>query len=37
MKATIKNTQCPNCWGYQEYDEQFPEREICTCKIENNN
>ena len=26
------NIQCPNCWGYQEYDEQFPERELCNCK-----
>ncbi len=21
--------QCPNCWGYQEYSEQFTEKEIC--------
>ena len=19
---TIENTHCPNCWGYQTYDEQ---------------
>ena len=29
MKET--NTQCPNCWGYQTYDENHPEREICAC------
>lgn len=28
---TIQNTQCPNCWGYQEYDDNYPERELCTC------
>lgn len=31
MKTT-ENNQCPNCWGYQEYNEQFPEREICNCE-----
>ena len=31
MKAT-KNTQCPNCWGYQTYDEQNPEQQVCACK-----
>lgn len=28
---TTQNTQCPNCWGYQEYDSDYPERELCTC------
>ncbi len=31
MRA-IEQTQCPNCWGYQTYDEQNPEQQICTCK-----
>ncbi len=31
---TIENTQCPNCWGYQTYDEQKPEQQLCTCKTE---
>ncbi|CAL2102331.1 hypothetical protein T190130A13A_20083 [Tenacibaculum sp. 190130A14a] len=31
MKEQI-NIQCPNCWGYQEYDEQFSDRELCNCK-----
>ncbi len=31
MKDT-QNYTCPNCWGYQEYDEQYPERQICECK-----
>lgn len=31
MKAT-ENNQCPNCWGFQEYDEQNPEQQICECK-----
>jgi len=25
------NTQCPNCWGYQVYDEKHPERQVCNC------
>ena len=29
---TIENTQCPNCWGYQTYDEQNPEQQLCECK-----
>lgn len=29
---TIKNTQCPNCWGYQTYDEQKPEQQLCDCR-----
>ena len=29
-----ESTQCPNCWGYQVYDEEYPEREICQCKSE---
>ena len=33
MKTEIN--QCPNCWGYQEYDEQFPERELCNCEKTN--
>ncbi len=28
---TKENYQCPNCWGYQTYDEQNPERELCSC------
>ena len=31
MKTT-EQIQCPNCWGYQTYDEQSPEQEFCTCK-----
>ena len=31
MKAT-ENKQCPNCWGYQEYDETLPDNKICECK-----
>ncbi|RKE98697.1 hypothetical protein BXY80_0790 [Ichthyenterobacterium magnum] len=27
MKAT-ENKQCPNCWGYQEYDENYPKRHL---------
>ena len=23
---------CPNCWGYQEYDNNYPERQLCECK-----
>lgn len=29
---TIESAQCPNCWGYQTYDEQNPEQQLCTCK-----
>ena len=29
-----ENTQCPNCWGYQRYDEQQPDNKICDCKTE---
>lgn len=36
MKHETQISQCPNCWGYQEYDKQFPDRIVCTCKIENN-
>ena len=32
-----ENTQCPNCWGYQTYDEQNPEQQLCSCKEEKNN
>ena len=28
---TLKTNQCPNCWGYQEYDEKHPDRELCHC------
>jgi len=31
MEST-NNNQCPNCWGYQEYDAKNPERQICECK-----
>lgn len=27
---TAEEYQCPNCWGYQEYDKQFSERELCN-------
>ena len=33
MKTT-ENKQCPNCWGYQEYDEDYSERQLCDCKTE---
>jgi hypothetical protein len=33
-KSTEK--QCPNCWGYQEYNEELPERKLCECKAELN-
>ncbi len=32
---TTESNQCPNCWGYQEYDEQYPERELCNCEKNN--
>jgi hypothetical protein len=35
MEAT-KNYQCPNCWGYQEYDTKNPEQQLCECKSEDN-
>ncbi len=28
----IQSTQCPNCWGFQEYDEAQPDNKICDCK-----
>ena len=34
---TIQNIQCPNCWGYQEYDENYPDRNLCECKTNTNN
>ena len=34
MKTTGVD-QCPNCWGYQEYSEQFSDREMCNCNNEN--
>ena len=30
MKTT-ENKQCPNCWGYQTYDEQTAEQQLCEC------
>ena len=27
---TIENAQCPNCWGYQTYNEQ--NQQLCECK-----
>lgn len=30
-----QNNQCPNCWGYQEYDKIYPERQLCECKNTN--
>lgn len=29
---TTENKQCPNCWGYQEYDETQPDNLICKCE-----
>lgn len=29
---TLEEYQCPNCWGYQEYNEQLPDREMCKCE-----
>lgn len=34
MKTTEMN-QCPNCWGYQTYDEKQPDNLLCECKSEN--
>ncbi|WP_397364374.1 hypothetical protein [Olleya sp. R77988] len=31
---TIQNNQCPNCWGFQEYDNKQTDNKICNC---NNN
>ena len=31
---TTENKQCPNCWGFQEYDEINPENIICDCATE---
>ncbi len=31
---TTENNQCPNCWGYQSYDETQPDNKICECKTE---
>ena len=36
MNAT-ENYQCPNCWGYQTYDEKNPNQQLCECSKENNN
>lgn len=33
---TVKKGQCPNCWGYQEYDENYPERQMCQCPKDKN-
>ena len=27
---TIQNTDCPNCWGYQTYENNNLEQEFCT-------
>jgi len=32
IMRTIEETQCPNCWGYQTYDEQNQEQQLCECK-----
>ncbi len=24
--------QCPNCWGFQEYDGGYSERQLCSVK-----
>ena len=29
---TIENAQCPNCWGYQTYDEQNANQQLCEFK-----
>lgn len=29
---TKENAQCPNCWGYQTYDEQNPNQQLCESK-----
>lgn len=34
MKAT-ENYQCPNCWGYQVYDEKQSQQTLCECAKEN--
>lgn len=31
----IENKQCPNCWGFQEYDEKQPDNKLCDCKTKN--
>jgi len=36
MEKSIEK-QCPNCWGYQEYDEEYSERKLCECKTKNSN
>lgn len=28
MKS-IQQTECPNCWGYQTYEYQSEEKDIC--------
>lgn len=30
---TIENTQCPNCWGYQEYNEENNNASLNECNI----
>lgn len=32
IMKTQEQAQCPNCWGYQTYDEQNTEQQICICK-----
>lgn len=34
---TTENNQCPNCWGYQEFDEKHPEQKLCECNKKTNN
>jgi hypothetical protein len=34
MEAIEKN-QCPNCWGYQVYNEKQPQQKMCECTKEN--
>ncbi len=34
--STTEINQCPNCWGYQEYDQSQPDRILCECPKENN-
>lgn len=29
---TIENNQCPNCWGYQTYDNEQQNNQSCECK-----
>lgn len=31
MKHVAQENQCPNCWGYQQYDEKQPDNILCNC------